>query len=107
MKIYVISALIGLVAGLLDIIPMIIQKMNAKAIVSAFLQYFFVSIVIVHIKLPGLTWWMQGIVVSFALALPVIIAVSDSDKKAVPVISVMSVVLGGLISVAWHFLKRI
>jgi hypothetical protein len=96
---------IGLVAGTLDILPMIAQKLARRAILSAFLQYFFVSIVIVNIDLPGLAWWLQGSLISLALALPVLIIVTENDKKSLPIIASMSIFLGALISVAGHFLQ--
>ena len=100
-----ISALIGIVAGVIDIIPMIIQKLGKRAIASAFLQYFFVSIIIVNIDLPGIFWWVQGGVVSLAMALPIIIIISGKDKKVIPIIASMAVVLGTLISFAGHYFK--
>lgn len=105
MRTLLISIIIGLAAGVIDIIPMLIQKLEKRAVISAFLQYFFVSIIIVNIDLPGIAWWLQGGIISLALALPVIIIVSGKDKLAVPIIASMSVVLGTLISIAGHFLK--
>jgi hypothetical protein len=105
MKIFLISMAIGLFTGLIDILPMIIQKLNKRAIVSAFLQYFFVSIVIINCDLPGIVWWLKGGIISFCLALPVIVIISENDKKAVPIIVAMSLVLGTLISVAGHIFK--
>jgi hypothetical protein len=96
---------IGLIAGLIDIIPMVIKKLDKKATISAFVQYFFVSIVIVNIDIPGLVWWLQGGIISFALALPIIIIVSSSDKKSVPIITSMSIILGTLIGIAGHLIK--
>jgi hypothetical protein len=104
MNILLISMAIGIVAGIIDILPMIIQKMNKASIISAFLQYFFVSIIIVNINLPGITWWLEGSIISFALALPIIIIVSIHDKKAVPIIGMMAIILGALIGVAGHYL---
>lgn len=104
MKILLISMVIGLAAGIIDIIPMIAQRMEKRAIVSAFLQYFFVSIVIVNIDLPGVPWWIEGSLISLALAAPVIIIVAGEDKKAAPVIAGMAVILGALIGIAGHFL---
>jgi hypothetical protein len=95
---------IGVVAGAIDIIPMIIQKLDKRATISAFLQYFFVSIVIINIDLPGIAWWLQGGLISLALVLPIVIVVSVDDKKAVPIIATMSVILGTLIGVAGHYL---
>ena len=105
MKIWLVSIAIGGVVGVIDILPMIIQKLAKRAIISAFLQYFFVSIVIVNIELPGIIWWLQGSIISLALASPIIVIVAENDKKAIPVIATMSVILGALISVVGHFLR--
>ena len=100
-----LSAIIGVVAGIIDIVPMIIQKLDKRASISAFLQYFFVSIIIVNIDLPHVVWWLQGGLISMAFALPVVVIVSMQDKKAVPIILTMAAILGTLIGVAGHFLK--
>jgi len=102
-----LSAIIGIVAGMIDITPMILQKLDKRATISAFLQYFFVSIIIVNIDLPHVVWWLQGGLISGALALPiaVIVAVTPENRKAVPVILTMAIILGTLIGVAGHFMK--
>jgi len=100
-----LSAIIGVVAGTIDVIPMLIQKLDKRANISAFLQYFFVSIIIVNINIPHIVWWLQGGLISVAFALPVVVLVSAQDKKAVPIILTMAAILGTLIGVAGHFLK--
>jgi len=100
-----LSAIIGVVAGIIDIIPMIIQKLDKRATISAFLQYFFVSIIIVNIDLPHVVWWLQGGLISVALALPVVFIVSTQDRRAVPIILTMAAILGTLIGIAGHYLK--
>ena len=100
-----LSAIIGVVAGIIDIIPMVIQKLDKRATISAFLQYFFVSIIIVNIDLPHIAWWLQGGLISMAFALPIAVLVLAKDKKAVPIILTMATILGTLIGVAGHFLK--
>ncbi len=105
MRTLLISMFIGVAAGIIDIIPMLLQKMDKQSIFSAFLQYFFVSIIIVNINLPGVIWWVQGSLIALALAAPIIIIVSEKDKKAVPIIAAMSIFLGALIGVAGHLLK--
>ena len=100
-----LSVIIGIVAGIVDIIPMILQKLEKRATISAFLQYFFVSIIIVNIDLPHIAWWLQGGLISFSLALPVVCIVSTHDKKAVPIILAMAAIMGTLIGIAGHFLK--
>jgi hypothetical protein len=99
-----LSAIIGVVAGTIDIIPMVIQKLNRRATISAFLQYFFVSIIIVNIDLPHIVWWLQGGLISVALALPVVVLVASEDRKAVPIILTMAAILGTLIGVAGYYL---
>ena len=98
-----LGMIIGVVIGLIDITPMLIQKMNKHSVVSAFLQYFFISIIIVNIDLPFLPWWIEGAIISLALALPVIIIVTMTDKKAIPIIGSMAIILGTLISILGHY----
>jgi len=105
MNTLLLSAIIGIIAGTIDIIPMIIQKLDRRSTISAFLQYFFVSIIIVNIDLPHVVWWLQGGLISVALALPVVVLVSAQDKKAVPIILTMAAILGTLIGIAGHYLK--
>lgn len=104
MKTLLISMGIGVAAGVVDILPMVFQKMDKRAILSAFLQYFFVSIIIVNINIPGIVWWLQGSIIALALSLPVIIIVSGKEQKAVPIIATMSVVLGAIIGIVGHFI---
>jgi len=105
MNTLLLSAIIGIVAGTIDTIPMIIQKLDKRATISAFLQYFFVSIIIVNIDLPHVAWWLQGGLISVVLALPVVVLVSAQDKKAVPIILTMAAILGTLIGIAGHYFK--
>jgi hypothetical protein len=105
MKSITVSMIIGIMAGIIDILPMAIQKMDKRSILSAFLEYFFVSIVIVNSNLPGIVWWLQGSIIALALSIPIIVIVSEKDKKAAPIIAAMSIILGSLIGIAGHFFK--
>jgi uncharacterized membrane protein len=105
MRTLLLSMIIGIGAGIIDILPMVIQKMDKRSIISAFLQYFFVSIIIINSTIPGVVWWLQGGIIALALSIPIIIIVSGKDKKAVPIIATMSIVLGTLIGIAGHVLK--
>ena len=98
-----VSILIGIGAGILDIAPMLLKKMPSRAIQSAFLQYFFIAIIIVHINLPWLVWWLTGPAISLALSLPVMLIVAGNDRKSLPIIGSMAVLLGFLISLAARF----
>lgn len=104
MNTVLISIAIGIAAGLLDILPMVLQKQEKSAIISAFLQYFFVAIIIVNINLFNLPWWLQGGLIALALALPVVVIVAEKDKKAAPIICGNAIILGTLISLAGQML---
>jgi hypothetical protein len=104
MNVLFTGIIVGTVAGALDALPMIIKKLDRKDTVSAFVQWFFASIVIALVDIPGVAWWLEGSIIGMALAIPVVIIVSKTDKKSVPIILTTSVVLGALVGVATHFL---
>ena len=105
MNILILSILIGLVAGIIDIIPMIIKKLDKRASISAFLQYLFLGITIVNIDLPYVVRWLEGGLIALAFTLPIVFIVSKEDKKSVTIIIANSIILGTLIGIAGHFLK--
>lgn len=105
MRTLLISFIIGIAAGIIDVIPMILQKLDKRAILSAFFHYLFVAIIIVNIDLPGLVWWVEGGIISLSLSIPVLIIVSEKDKKVIPIISGMAVILGTAIGIAGHFFR--
>lgn len=103
MKELLLTALIGVVAGTIDILPMLKMKFDKYAITSAFIYYFVLPFIVFNTDLFGMAWWLKGGVIAFALAIPVMIIVAKEEKKSVPPMAVTSVVLGTLIGVAGHF----
>ena len=101
MKTFLLTCLIGMIAGAIDILPMIKMKLDRHSIASAFVFYFILPFVILDIDLFGLVWWLKG---GLAMALPIIIMVAKEDKKSAPPMLIMSAVLGTLIGIAGHFL---
>ena len=104
MKTILLISLIGLFAGVIDILPMVKMKLDKYSISSAFIFYFIMPFIICNTDLFGMEWWLNGGVITLALALPIIIIVSKEDKKSILPMAVMSVVLGTLIGVAGHFI---
>lgn len=100
----IFSILVGLAAGTVDIIPMIIQKLPRRSIVSAFFHYLFVSIIILNVDIPHLVWWLEGGIVGLAMTIPMLIQIGDSDKKSLPIIAVNGLLLGTLIGIVGHCL---
>lgn len=99
-----LSVIIGIVAGTLDAVPMMIKKLPKVEILSAFLQYVVVSVVVVNIDLPNVVWWIEGGLISLIMALPIVVLVGHKDRKVVPIILLNSVVLGTLIAIAGRYL---
>jgi len=99
-----LSILLGLAIGIVDIIPMIIQKIPRYSTISAFIHYFIATIVIVNIDIPQLPWWLLGGVIGLLLMLPMIIHVGHTDKKPIPIIAINAIVLGSVAKVASHFI---
>lgn len=105
MSTLLLSVITGLVIGIIDVIPMILQRLPRYSTIAAFLFYFFISILIFHADIPYIPWWLQGGMISIAMMSPVLIHVGASDRKPLLIISVNALVLGTLIGVAKYLLK--
>ena len=97
---FFITCLIGVIAGTIDILPMIKMKLDAYSTASAFLFYVVLTFMIVYTQIAGLAWWLKGPI----LALPTIILAVKEDKTSWLPMLVMSAVLGTAIAAAAHFL---
>jgi len=88
-----IAFLIGIIAGTIDVIPMIIQKMDKYANLSAFTHWIVLGLII-----PFVSWniapWLKGLIIAEISAIPILLIVVPNDKKAIIPISIMSVILG-------------
>jgi len=105
MKNIIYTIIIGCVAGLIDISPMLKMKLDKYAILSAFSFYFIMPFIIFNIKLLENIWWLKGGLITLVLSIPTIILISKEDKKSiVPVVS-MTIILGSLIGIAGHYLN--
>ncbi|MBI4721419.1 MAG: hypothetical protein HY769_00160 [Candidatus Stahlbacteria bacterium] len=88
-----ISLIIGVIAGIIDVTPMIFQKLDKYACISAFVHWVILGIVISYIEMP-LVPWLKGIIISVLSALPIVILVSKEDPKSIIPILAMSIILG-------------
>ena len=95
----VISLFIGVVAGTIDIIPMIVKKLDKFANWSAFVYWVTMGLFISYINLP-IAPWLKGFVVAELGIIPILIIVSKDDKKSIIPITVMSAILGVLVGIA-------
>jgi hypothetical protein len=84
---------IGIVAGIIDIIPMILQKLNKSATLSAFVHW-----VVLGLIIPYVGWdiapWLKGALIALLTAIPIMIIVYPQDKKAIIPMTLFSIILG-------------
>lgn len=106
MKTILLTTLIGLIAGVIDVLPMIKMKLDKYAISSALMFYIILPFIIYNTDLFGMTWWLKGGIIALALAIPIIIIVSKEDKKSIAPMAIMSVVLGTFIGVVGHYIIK-
>lgn len=97
------SVIVGLVVATLDIIPMLIKKLPRFTTLASFFHFFFVSIVILHLDIPYLPWWIEGGLVGFVLMIPMLIHVGQSDKKPLPIIAFNAIFFGTAVAVIGHY----
>ena len=94
-----IALFIGIVAGIIDVIPMLIQKLDKVSCISAFSHYLVLGLIIPFIHW-GIEPWLTGLIVSVLSAIPIMIIVYPKDKKAIIPIAIFSIVLGICIGLA-------
>ena len=102
---FLLTLLIGIVIGVIDVLPMIKMKADKYSCISAFVYYLIVPFVIFRINWFGNLWWLKGGLVALLMAIPVIILVAKEDKKGPVAMTIMSLVLGSIIGVLGHFLN--
>ena len=95
----VIALLIGLVAGLIDTIPMVIQKLDKRDTLFAFLHYLALGLIIPFVNW-GIAPWLTGIIIAVLTSVPIMIIVYPRDKKAIVPMLVFSLILGAGIGIA-------
>lgn len=101
---FMLSVCVGCVAGLLDVIPMFMQRLSLRSCLSAFCTYLFAAILIFHSNLPVLPWWADGMAVTLMMAIPVVLTFMGKDRRAVVPVLFNALIFGFLISVAERYL---
>lgn len=91
-----IGILLGIAAGILDVIPMTAQKLPWDAKISAFCLWVVVGFMVAtsSLQMPGV---LKGLLISFLVLLPVLIIIAWKDSKSIPPIIIMTTVLGTLL----------
>jgi hypothetical protein len=96
MNIIFIGILFGVIAGIIDLIPMFIQRLSIDAKSSTFSLWVVSGFLIATstISLPG---YLKGIIISFLVLLPSSIIISWKKPKMLVPIFIMTLILGALL----------
>lgn len=90
----IVGILVGAIAGIIDVVPMILQGLTWDANISAFLMWvvigFFLSTS--NLKMNGIT---KGILFSFLILLPAAVLIGWKEPLSLIPVSVMTIILGG------------
>jgi hypothetical protein len=92
----VIGLLLGLIAGTIDVVPMLIQKLPWAADASAFCMWVVIGFFIATSELR-FNPVLKGILFSFVILLPSAIIIGGKGPFSLIPISFMTLVLGGLL----------
>jgi hypothetical protein len=102
MKKIKIGLLLGLAAGIIDVIPMIIQGLTWDANLSAFTLWIVVGILISIIDL-NINPILKGILTAYMVLLPTAILIAWQEPISLIPIGIMTTILGGLLG---FFIKK-
>jgi len=86
--------MVGIIAGILDLVPMIIQKLTWDANISAFSMWVVIGILIAvsDIKIKGV---FKGIIISLLVLLSPAVLIAWKQPVAMIPILIMTIILGG------------
>ena len=96
MKTIIIGIILGIAAGIIDVIPMIIKKLTWDANISAFLMWVIVGFFVATIDI-NMNPILKGILIAFLVLTPCAILIGWKEPKSLFPIFVMTLILGGLL----------
>jgi len=103
MKEIFISLAIGILAGVIDIIPMLIKKLDNMFTLSAFTMWVVVGFLNSKVSFTSYGW-VDGIIISTIILIPMLFLIIRLDKGALPQICVTTILLGAVVGFLSDFL---
>ncbi len=94
-KIY-LGILFGIIAGIIDIVPMIVQKLTWDANLSAFFHWIIIGFIIStsNLKIKGA---LKGLIISIILLIPIALLVWWNDTSSIIPMTISTIILGSLL----------
>lgn len=95
--------LIGIGFGVIDIIPMLKNKLNRYSVASAFAFHVIMPVILANLNL-AVWWWLKGGIIYLVCAIPLVLLIAKDEKKSVPFVLVSSFVIGTIAGIILHFI---
>ena len=95
----------GFIAGIIDLIPMIIQNLTWDANLSAFSMWLAVGFFTAHVSFK-MHPVLKGILVAFICLLPSAFIIAWSMPESIIAVSVMTLLLGSLTGLLVHLMTK-
>ena len=88
-----LGVLLGILAGIIDVIPMVLQKLTWDANLSAFSLWIISGFLIAtsNLKIKGIT---KGIIIPFLVLLPSAVIIGWQEPFSLIPITIMTLILG-------------
>jgi len=96
MKRILIGILLGTVAGIVDVIPMLLQNLTWDANISAFIMWVVIGIILVLVEFK-MNSILKGILISLLVISPTGVLIAWNEPESLIPISIMTVLLGGFL----------
>ena len=95
----VLGLLLGICAGIIDVVPMVLQKITWDANISAFAMWVVIGFLIAVNDLQ-INAIVKGVLLSFLVLLPTAILIAAKQPQSLIPIGIMTFILGGLLGFA-------
>jgi len=95
MKKILVGMLVGVCAGIIDVVPMLIQKLSWGANISAFSAWVVIGFFIASSDLK-INSIVKGLLISFLTVIPVLVIIGWKDPVVLLPILIMTAILGSL-----------
>ncbi|OQX81035.1 MAG: hypothetical protein B6D61_01180 [Bacteroidetes bacterium 4484_249] len=101
MKKQITGIVLGSIAGIIDVIPMVIQNLTWDANISAFAMWVIVGFLIASVDL-NIKPVLKGILIAFLVLFPSAILIGWKEPVSLIPIAIMTLILGSLLGFAIH-----
>ncbi|MDR1149086.1 MAG: hypothetical protein LBK66_10690, partial [Spirochaetaceae bacterium] len=85
---------IGLIAAVIDTVPMILRKTDKFFVLSAFFTWIILGIFIPKINFVSISF-LNGIIAAVLFVLPMTFLIYKLDPKGLPIVIATTIILGG------------